>query len=131
MKFLFILIVLSVISWNASGQVASSVNDTLPDEMPSFPGGPDAMYRYIFENIHYPVKARMNGIQGTVIVKFIVGLEGEVRDIHVEKGIGHGCDEEAMRVIALMNEKHRWKPGMHNGHPVVVNFTVPIVFGLR
>lgn len=130
MKFYLILTLLSAFSGIISGQAISVDNDTVP-EMPSFPGGPDAMYRFIFENIHYPASARKNGIQGKVIVKFNVGPEGDLQNIHIERGIGYGCDEEAMRVIVLMNEFHRWKPGMLNGQPVVTTFTVPIVFSLR
>ena len=109
-------------------------NDTIPahgDIMPAFPGGPDVMYRFIFENIRYPVKARKAGISGKVITQFNIEPDGSLTDIHIVKGVSEDLDNEALRVIALMNERFRWQPGIHDGKPVSVVFTLPLRFELN
>ncbi len=82
---------------------------------------------YLQENLHYPIKAKENRITGRVVVKFIVTETGAIDSVHVVKGIGAGCDEEAIRVIKNMPP---WKPGKQNGKPVRVYFTQPITFNL-
>jgi periplasmic protein TonB len=102
---------------------------TYVEEMPSFPtGGEAGMYEYISKNIKYPPLARENGISGRVFVNFIVDKNGNVKDVKVLRGIGGGCDEEAIRVIKSMPD---WKPGKQNGRAVQVSFNVPINFTLR
>jgi protein TonB len=102
---------------------------TYVEEMPSFPNGGEAgMYEYISKNIKYPPLARENGISGRVFVNFIVDKNGNVKDVKVLRGIGGGCDEEAIRVIKSMPD---WKPGKQNGRAVQVSFNVPINFTLR
>jgi protein TonB len=98
------------------------------EQMPSFPDGTEAMYKYIYEKIKYPAIARENGISGQVIVQFVVSKEGEIQKAKVVRGIGGGCNEEALRVVAGMP---RWKPGKHNGRAVPVTFTLPIKFVLQ
>jgi protein TonB len=84
--------------------------------------------KYLAENIHYPDTARMNNIQGRVIVKFVVNEDGSISDCTIIKGIGGGCDEEALRVAKNMPA---WKnPGTQNGVPVKVYYSLPIVFKL-
>ena len=83
--------------------------------------------KYLGANIHYPAEARRNNIQGRVEVKFIVDKHGRVRDVTVAKGIGGGCDEEAIRVVKKMP---RWKPGEQFGKKVAVYYTLPINFKL-
>ncbi|NOT37656.1 MAG: TonB family protein [Saprospiraceae bacterium] len=98
------------------------------EQMPEFPDGTAAMYKYIQENLKYPAIARENDIQGRVIVQFVVNKNGEISKVSVARGIGGGCDEEAIRVVRSMP---RWKAGKHNGNPVPVNFTLPIQFKLQ
>lgn len=97
------------------------------EQMPEFPDGQTAMMKYIMDNMNYPAIARENDIQGTVVVQFVIGSDGEINKVHVARGIGGGCDEEAARVVRSMP---KWKPGKHNGKAVQVQFTMPIKFKL-
>ncbi len=101
---------------------------TVVESMPSFPGGDAARMKYLQENINYPQMARESGIQGTVYVTFVVETNGEVTDIRILRGIGGGCDEEAVRVIEGMP---KWNAGMQRGKPVRVQFNMPIKFTLQ
>ncbi len=95
------------------------------ETMPEYPGGEKALFKYLSKNTIYPKAAYKNNIGGKVLVEFIVGSDGYVRNVSVIKGIGHGCDEEAMRVVAGMK---RWKPGTQNGKKVAVSYRLPINF---
>ncbi|HEX5625869.1 MAG TPA: energy transducer TonB [Saprospiraceae bacterium] len=98
------------------------------EQMPSFPDGEAAMLKYIRENIKYPAIAKENGIEGTVVVQFVVTRDGDIQKVMIARGIGGGCDEEAARVVKGMPN---WKPGKHNGKAVPVSFTLPIRFKLE
>jgi len=100
---------------------------TSVEQVPEFPGGLDGFGRYLQKSIRYPAVARENGTQGRVIVSFVCERDGSLTDIHVARGIGDGCDEEAVRVIRA---SPRWKPGIQNGRPVRVAYSVPISFTL-
>jgi len=95
---------------------------------PEFPGGQDALFTYLANNIRYPQLARESNIQGTVYVSFVVRPDGKVTQVRLERGIGGGCDEESMRVVSEMPD---WKPGMDKGKPVYSLFTIPIRFILH
>jgi TonB family protein len=95
---------------------------------PEFPGGDAAMFQYLANNIKYPTVARDNGIQGKVIISFIVAKSGAIEDVQVVRGIGGGCDQEGVRVVKSMP---KWKPGMNDGKPVKVKFTLPLSFKLE
>ena len=101
---------------------------TIVEDMPLFPGGDAALLRYIATNIKYPQIARENGIQGTVFVAFVVNEKGVVTDPKILRGIGGGCDEEAIRVIKTLP---KYTPGMQRGKPVKVQFQIPIKFNLK
>jgi periplasmic protein TonB len=101
---------------------------TVVEEMPSFPGGEEKLFEYLQKNIKYPAIARENGITGRVYVTFVVDKEGKIRDSKVLRGIGGGCDEEALRVIRAMPE---WKPGKQNGRSVQVQYNLPVNFTLK
>lgn len=101
---------------------------TVVESMPEFPGGDAARMKFLQENIKYPQMARESGIQGTVYVTFVVEPDGSVSDVRVLRGIGGGCDEEAVRVIQKMP---RWNAGMQRGKPVRVQFNMPIKFTLQ
>ena len=94
---------------------------------PSFSGGEAARRRFLGENIKYPQMAKEIGIQGTVYVTFVVEPDGSITNIKITRGIGGGCDEEALRVTKLMP---RWIPGKQRGKPVRVQFNMPIKFTL-
>jgi protein TonB len=98
------------------------------EQMPEFPGGEKEMMAYLYENVKYPQMARETGIQGTVFVKFVVEKNGSVSRVEVLRGIGGGCDEEAVRVILSMP---KWNPGKQNGLPVRVFFNIPLKFKLN
>ncbi len=110
-----------------SVEIMSKPVFTVVEQQPEFPGGQDAMYRYIAENISYPSEARENHKEGRVFLKFIVSSTGTVSNIQILQGVGYGCDEEAVRVVATMP---KWNPGVQNGKPVDVYFNMPISFQL-
>jgi protein TonB len=100
---------------------------TVVEEAPGFPGGDEARIKFLQNNIKYPQMARESNIQGTVYVTFVVERDGRVTDVRVLRGIGGGCDEEAIRVIKAMP---KWNPGKQRGKPVRVQFNMPIKFTL-
>lgn len=101
---------------------------TVVESMPEFPGGPQAMMEFIARNIKYPPMARESGIQGRVFVNFVVEPNGSVTNVNVLRGIGGGCDEEAIRVVETMP---KWTPGRQRGKAVRVSFNLPVRFTLQ
>ena len=97
------------------------------EEMPSFPGGESKMMEYIAKNIKYPQIARETGIQGRVFTSFVVEPDGSISNVKVLRGIGGGCDEEAVRVVKSMP---KWKPGKQRGKAVRVSYQTAIYFRL-
>ena len=95
--------------------------------MPQYPGGEAAMMEFVAKNVVYPKEAQDKGISGRVFVSFIVEKDGSVSNVELKRGIGGGCDEEAVRVISAMP---KWKPGKQNGQVVRVKYTVPLSFSL-
>lgn len=108
-------------------EVATKVFDVV-EEMPSFPGGQGALMSYLASNIKYPVVAQENGVQGRVIVSFVVERDGSISDVRVARSVDPSLDREAQRVVKSMP---RWKPGKQNGSAVRVKYTVPVVFRLQ
>jgi protein TonB len=98
------------------------------EQMPEFPGGEEARIKFMKTNMRYPSIAAEMGITGRVILQFVVDKNGNIDRIKVLRGIGGGCDEEAIRVVKLMPP---WKAGMQNGKNVPVYFTFPVVFALQ
>lgn len=98
------------------------------EEMPEFPGGAAKLMEYIQKNIKYPMMARESDIQGRVFVNFVVEPDGSISNVTVMRGIGGGCDEEAVRVV---NSMPNWKPGKQRGSAVRCAYTVPIIFKLQ
>lgn len=102
---------------------------TFAEQMPEFAGGIEEMYKFLQKNIQYPPLARENGIQGKVVLSFVVGADGKISSIEqVGKKLGWGLDEEAIRVVKAMPP---WTPGKQNGKPVFVKYTLPIKFQLN
>lgn len=97
------------------------------EQNPEYPGGEEARTRFLQKNIKYPHMAKESGIQGVVYVTFVVSKTGQISNVKVIRGIGGGCDEEAVRVIQLMPN---WIPGRQNGKPVPVWFNFPLKFTL-
>ena len=99
------------------------------EKMPEFPGGQQALFKYLSENVKYPVIAQENGIQGRVICQFVVNRDGSIVDVEVVRSGGDpSLDKEAVRVIKSMP---KWKPGQQRGKPVRVKYTVPVNFKLQ
>ena len=99
------------------------------ESMPEFPGGQQALFKYLSENVKYPVIAQENGIQGRVICQFLVNKDGSIVDVEVVRSGGDpSLDKEAVRVIKTMP---KWKPGKQRGKPVRVKYTVPVNFKLQ
>ena len=111
------------------GEVEDPENEVyeIVEQMPRFPNGIDTLMHYIAEQIKYPEEAKKAGVQGRVLVGFIVEKDGSISDVKVLKGIGYGCDEEAKRVVSSMPN---WEPGMHRGKAVRVKYLVPVNFKL-
>ena len=109
-------------------EVAEEEIFQIVEEMPSYPGGMQSLYEYLSENIRYPVVAMESGIQGRVYVTFVVEKDGSISDVKVLRGIGGGCDEEAVRVIKAMP---KWNPGKQRGRAVRVLYNVPVNFTLN
>ena len=101
---------------------------TVVEEMPSFPGGEEELFRYLSKGIKYPAIARENNITGRVYVTFVVDKDGKIKEAKVLRGIGGGCDEEALRVVRTMPD---WKPGRQNGRNVQVQYNLPVNFNLK
>ncbi|WP_106829763.1 energy transducer TonB [Parabacteroides pacaensis] len=98
------------------------------EEMPEFPGGETALMQYINKGIKYPVIAQENGIQGRVVVSFVINKDGKVVEAQVMRGVDPSLDKEALRVIGTLPA---WKPGKQRGKPVRVKYTVPVLFRLQ
>lgn len=96
---------------------------TIVEEMPTFPGGEKKLYEFINKNLNYPQIAKESGIEGLVVVNFVVDETGSVSNVKVLRGIGGGCDEEAVRVVKRFP---KWNPGKQRGKPVKVSFNLPI-----
>ena len=98
------------------------------EQMPSFPGGPSALMEWLSNNVKYPVVAQENGVQGRVVVSFVVERDGSITDVKVVRGVDPSLDREASRVVRAMP---RWIPGKQNGSAVRVKYTVPVAFRLQ
>ncbi len=116
------------------------------EQMPRFPGCEDLagtdnekmtcanqkLLEFLYQNIEYPRMAQENNIQGTVVVTFVVNMDGSITDAEVLRDIGGGCGAEALRVINLMKEMdEKWTPGRQRGHAVPVQFSLPVRFRLE
>ncbi len=98
------------------------------EQMPEFPGGQAALMEYLSKNVKYPVVAQENGVQGRVVVSFVVERDGSVTDVQVVKSVDPSLDREAVRVISSMP---KWIPGKQNGQAVRVKYNVPVSFRLQ
>ena len=101
---------------------------TVVEQMPMFPGGDVALMGYLRDNIHYPTVAAENGVQGRVVVGFVVERDGSITDVNIIRSVDPSLDREAMRVVKSMP---RWTPGKQNGSAVRVKYQVPVTFRLQ
>jgi protein TonB len=100
----------------------------LVDEMPEFPGGMEALLKFIAKSVNYPMVAQENGIDGKVYINFVVNTNGQVSDATVVRGVDPSLDKEALRVV---NSMPLWRPGKQSGKAVRVAYHVPISFVLQ
>ncbi|MBC3784239.1 TonB family protein [Spirosoma utsteinense] len=112
----------STTSPNRKGEVF-----TVVEQAPEFPGGMDELEVYLTKNLRYPADARKANVKGRVFVQFVVTETGTIESLRILRGIGFGCDEEAVRVVSRMPN---WTPGKQNGKPVSVQYNLPILFDL-
>lgn len=101
---------------------------TVVEQMPMYPGGDAALMGYLRDNIKYPTVAAENGVQGRVVVGFVVERDGSITDVNILRGVDPSLDREAMRVVKSMP---RWNPGKQNGSAVRVKYQVPVSFRLQ
>ena len=101
---------------------------TVVEQMPMFPGGDAALMSYLSSNIHYPTVAAENGVQGRVVVGFVVERDGSITDVNVLRSVDPSLDREATRVVKSMP---KWTPGKQNGSAVRVKYQVPVTFRLQ
>jgi len=100
---------------------------TIVEEEASFPGGTAGFQKFLKDNMHYPRQARVMKIEGKVFIQAVVGKDGQLTDIQLLKGVGGGCDEEALRVIKMSPQ---WSPAKQRGNTVRSRIVIPIVFRL-
>ena len=128
---LSVLAILFTVNTTAVAQNKKAANDKVYEKaevMPEFPGGEQAMMDFVAKNVKYPKEAMEKEISGRVLVSFVVEKDGSINETEVVKGIGGGCDEEAVRVVKAMP---KWKPGKEKGKAVRVSFMLPIVIKLQ
>ena len=146
-SFLFLCFLTSY-SQETKVEPQDSTNEELikvVEVMPRFPGceniagdvkeknkcSQEELLKYIYQNLKYPSNARENGVEGMVVLQFVITKEGMVKDIVVKKEVGGGCDEAAVQVVESMNQmEQRWSPGLQDNKPVNISYTLPIKFKL-
>ena len=104
------------------------VSIAMVEQKPEFPGGEAAMYKWLGDNIVYPSAASEEGVQGRVVVEFVVGKDGSISNVKVVRPRHPALDKEALRVVKAMP---KWLPGRNNGQPVKVTYTLPVTFKLQ
>jgi TonB family protein len=128
-KYLSGFIVAIALIFSFGCEQKSSLDDEqifkVVDDMPDYPGGEEALHKFIAESIEYPAAAKDSGIQGRVYVSFVIDSKGEVANVKIARSVSPSLDEEAMRVVKSMPI---WKPGSQDGKPVNVAFIIPINF---
>lgn len=135
-KYFFAILIVLTISINNYAQNIDTTDTIKKDNEPIFttveepakyPGGDETLKKFIDENIEYPTQAIKDNISGTVFVQIIIEKDGSISDVKVLRGIGGGCDEEAVRVISKMPN---WIPAKQKGIPVRSFYIIPIIFVL-
>ena len=138
---LMLLLLMLAAATSASAQVDNSIDNVFSEkdrdgneafdvveQMPSFPGGVNALMAYLSSSMKYPPEAEKKGLQGRVILSFIVETDGSISNVEIKKSIHPLLDAEAIRVVKAMPQ---WYPGKHKGQPVRVKYTLPLTFRLQ
>lgn len=119
---------LSAQNTDDKSQVKKEITETkiiACEKMPCYPGGEEALLKYLSKNMSYPEQARNENVTGTVYISFIVSQNGDLKNIQILKGLGYECDEEAIRLIKNMPY---WEPGEQRGKPIEIQYNMPIKF---
>jgi Ca-activated chloride channel family protein len=127
-KFSTILILMLFSSATLFSQAEDKLQVNAKEELPIFPGGDEALFRFISKNIQYPIEAREKNEQGTVYVTFVIETDGSITDVSILKSISSSLDNESIRLVETMPN---WKPGTQDGVPVRVQLNLPIRFALK
>ena len=127
MKNIFLALCFLAIGLSGIAQTNDSIY-TRVEVMPEFPGGLEAMSKFIGENLKYPDKSREAGIEGTVYIRFIVDAQGRVIQTEIVRGVNEELDSETRRVVKMMPQ---WTPGRQDGKAVPVYFMLPVKFSLK
>ena len=126
-RFAFFSLILGAgLSLSSAVQAQEKVNSQV-DEMPVPPGGITGLTNYMIQNLKYPSAAKDANVQGMVVVTFVVTADGKVEGVEILRGIGSGCDEEAVRVIS---NSGTWTPAKKEGKTVATKMTLPVQFKL-
>ena len=132
LKYLYILPIAAICMIACTQSAKSTASDYITyeavEEKPEYPGGMGELSKLLSSNLKYPLKSQENGVQGEVLVQFVVDKEGNVEEVTVFKGVDPHLDAEALRVIKMMP---KWKPGKHEGKEVNVKCTIPVGFRLQ
>ena len=132
LKYLYILPIAAICMIACTQSAKSTASDYITyeavEEKPEYPGGMGELSKLLSSNLKYPLKSQENGVQGEVLVQFVVDKEGNVEEVTVFKGVDPHLDAEALRVIKMMP---KWKPGEHEGKEVNVKCTIPVGFRLQ
>ena len=132
LKYLYILPIAAICMIACTQSAKSTASDYITyeavEEKPEYPGGMGELSKLLSSNLKYPLKSQENGVQGEVLVQFVVDKEGNVEEVTVFKGVDPYLDAEALRVIKMMP---KWKPGKHEGKEVNVKCTIPVGFRLQ
>ena len=129
--FMSLMALLGLTTVNAQKTVVAQKNQQVFDvveQMPEYPGGMQALFEYLGQNLKYPEDAKEQKIEGRVIAIFVVETDGSISNVEVVKPVFPSLDAEAVRVLSGMP---KWKPGMQSGKVVRVKYTVPINFNLK
>lgn len=110
------------------GQASETIFGDVVEQMPSFPGGTQALFEYLKENVTYPEECEETCVQGRVVVSFVVERDGSITEAKVVKSVYPPLDEEALRVV---NGMPKWRPGKQNGNSVRTKYTIPVNFKLQ
>ncbi|MBR5325830.1 MAG: energy transducer TonB [Prevotella sp.] len=125
-----LMAMLGLTTVNAQKTVVAQKNQQVFDvveQMPEYPGGMQALFEYLSQNLKYPEDAKQQKVEGRVIAIFVVETDGSISNVEVVKPVFPSLDAEAVRVLSDMP---KWKPGMQSGKVVRVKYTVPINFSL-
>lgn len=124
--YLLTLLFFSLSGW--AQQTEKEMVFVLVEEPPQFMGGQDSLMRFIKSHLKYPAAAREAKIKGVVHLRFIIEADGRITNAEITRGLGYGCDEEALRVV---NEFPKWKPGRQSGKNLRVQYFLPIRFAVE